>query len=463
MCARGKIRTAGQIETLRLSDHLHDFVEDKGPDVIELSTIEKWRILDWFFMLPYFERVWIIQEVATKRNLTSYFENDEIEWWRIGMVAAWLKCHSSRVRSMHPWFNIEGPERADFLFDSRLMAEPRWLALLSLAREYKATDPRDKIYALIGNPKVRWGIEAGTRHIRPDPSLTTEQVFMNVAKRSIEQASNVDILSFVNHEEGLQISSFPTWVPRWDLRSFASALVALDRRFTAWPDSITSQLHIRDAAPSLVLQGVELDSVATIHPTFWDENINPKYDPSDPNFIADLWFKFALESRGYPTNQSCAAAFLSTLAAGGRGQTLTAEQKKAFSADCSAYLFPLLTRLRQYMPSRDRRRADAELKVLKELRGSGDAERFHKTIAPPCCGRRFFVTRRGYFGLGSNAMKVEDRVCLFQGGKTAYLVRPTGRQAHHFIGDAYVHGLMNGEMLPMLRSGRLRGKEFVLE
>ncbi|PVH96255.1 hypothetical protein DM02DRAFT_617342 [Periconia macrospinosa] len=68
--------------------------------------------------------------------------------------------------------------------------------------------------------------------------------------------------------------------------------------------------------------------------------------------------------------------------------------------------------------------------------------------------RRFFVTEKGYFGLGPPDIQEADSVCILLGGSTPYILRP--RHAHSlgarslgagydFVGDAYVHGIMQGE------------------
>jgi hypothetical protein len=61
-------------------------------------------------------------------------------------------------------------------------------------------------------------------------------------------------------------------------------------------------------------------------------------------------------------------------------------------------------------------------------------------------GRRIFITNSGYVGLGPVSMRPDDYVVLLSGGKTAYILRKArGASTFSFSGEAYVHGLMNGE------------------
>jgi hypothetical protein len=59
-------------------------------------------------------------------------------------------------------------------------------------------------------------------------------------------------------------------------------------------------------------------------------------------------------------------------------------------------------------------------------------------------GRRFFETSWGYIGLVPNASQVGDEVCLFYGSQVFHVVRK-----NEYIGEAYVHGLMDGEALDL--------------
>ncbi|RDW89512.1 hypothetical protein BP6252_01544 [Coleophoma cylindrospora] len=60
--------------------------------------------------------------------------------------------------------------------------------------------------------------------------------------------------------------------------------------------------------------------------------------------------------------------------------------------------------------------------------------------------RAFFHTKTGHFGLGPLKLEIMDEVWLFKGGRTPFVLRKrAGNNDYHFIGEAYVHGLMYGE------------------
>ena len=55
-----------------------------------------------------------------------------------------------------------------------------------------------------------------------------------------------------------------------------------------------------------------------------------------------------------------------------------------------------------------------------------------------------FRTQTGYVGLSSHKVEDGDCVALFQGGSMPFVVREKGA-GWIIVGDAYVHGIMNGE------------------
>ncbi|KAH7369985.1 hypothetical protein BKA65DRAFT_487486, partial [Rhexocercosporidium sp. MPI-PUGE-AT-0058] len=71
--------------------------------------------------------------------------------------------------------------------------------------------------------------------------------------------------------------------------------------------------------------------------------------------------------------------------------------------------------------------------------------------------RVFFLTKKGYMGLGPAGMLPGDRVFTLIGGDVPFAIRPVGEE-FELVGEAYVHGIMDGE----LWSGEYDGAELVL-
>ena len=69
--------------------------------------------------------------------------------------------------------------------------------------------------------------------------------------------------------------------------------------------------------------------------------------------------------------------------------------------------------------------------------------------------RKFFVNSEGYIGMADWEIQVGDEVCLLYSGKALYVVRKEG-DYFLFLGDCYVPGLMDGEILSMQDAGKVK-------
>src|SRR5262249_55502882 len=62
-------------------------------------------------------------------------------------------------------------------------------------------------------------------------------------------------------------------------------------------------------------------------------------------------------------------------------------------------------------------------------------------------GRRFFVTKGGYFGLAPKEAERGDEITILLGLDVPLICRRNGDSTYKVIGESYVHGLMEGELI----------------
>jgi hypothetical protein len=106
---------------------------------------------------------------------------------------------------------------------------------------------------------------------------------------------------------------------------------------------------------------------------------------------------------------------------------------------------------------------DSLIKITKYQKKLGSAYAdFTKRIHKACANRALFVTQNGYIGLAPwNACK-GDVVAILSGGKTPYLLRPCiPGPSYTFVGEIYVHGLMEGEAMDPAASPMIHGIDIV--
>ncbi|KAH8746880.1 heterokaryon incompatibility protein-domain-containing protein [Hyaloscypha finlandica] len=79
-------------------------------------------------------------------------------------------------------------------------------------------------------------------------------------------------------------------------------------------------------------------------------------------------------------------------------------------------------------------------------------ERYAENANNALCGRAFFITSKGYIGIGPDDMAKGDTVAILYGARTPFILRNLKKSGKwKLLGDCYVHGIMSGEALEIDR------------
>ncbi|KAF3033456.1 hypothetical protein E8E11_000963 [Didymella keratinophila] len=76
----------------------------------------------------------------------------------------------------------------------------------------------------------------------------------------------------------------------------------------------------------------------------------------------------------------------------------------------------------------------------------------HESLIGMMENQTFFITKSGYIGIGPPSTRIGDQVWVFNGGNVPFVMRKLDEEPGicpqlSFIGDAYVHGIMDGEAM----------------
>jgi hypothetical protein len=84
---------------------------------------------------------------------------------------------------------------------------------------------------------------------------------------------------------------------------------------------------------------------------------------------------------------------------------------------------------------------------------------YSNSVVSRCAKRTFITTTTGYFGLAPQKTKAGDLVCIVYGADVAFILRKPepelGDVPGSFVGEAYIHGIMQGEYLE-----KAKGEDF---
>lgn len=162
-------------------------------------------IIEDFLGHRWFDRVWILQEIALARLATMVAGDKTVRWTleTINQLLALCTSLSIEPPSALRWLPASQPERDV-------------LSVLHKSRNCSSTDPRDKVFAVLGL------VQADFQDSFPiDYSLTAEEVYTQLATHLFYVEGN---LQFLKHASGQGQASWRThdmssWVPQWDVKS----------------------------------------------------------------------------------------------------------------------------------------------------------------------------------------------------------------------------------------------------
>ncbi|KAI9159002.1 ankyrin and HET domain-containing protein [Paramyrothecium foliicola] len=385
-----------------------------------------WKPLRALILRTWASRCWCAQEFLLNENLLMLCGRTPIPDWRLMpeivqfvfdrlLSPFFLPGSDKDPNSMRECLSSLGRLRRYIVYQG---AQLNLLDLLNRCHPFRASDPRDKVYSVLGLAS-----DADIVKIKIDYTCTPEQLYVAVAARIVETDPNLEILYGNLHTKSLAL---PSWVPDWSTWHFGSngAACACDY---ASGGLMPPELRVR--GPKLDVTGCLVDRIASL-----SQPLGPLYKNYDQRATSTRqeWLRREMANfRARPGSDSDEwidpfAAFWRTLIG-----DITFDEEPA-QADYAAYFHAHL-----------HVREDSARAVKSMAREFCDAVRRRSRY------RRLALTKRdARYGAVPETAAVGDWVCMFNGGEHLFVVRPTDEEGEFtFLGHAYVHGLMKGEVL----------------
>lgn len=433
------------------------------------------------FCRDWWTRVWTVQEItlareaqvqAGKKSLPwEYFEifsnlftldvvsQSQDEWseghrnFRFYAMPLFIRADTIRVMRMKWWGNIEIP--------LSLMVEH------TLARS--ATDPRDKIYAILGL------INCGPR-LSPDYSLSCKKVYIAAFRAMLEYFGDLRVYNHLQDSHLDREKELPSWVPDFmalttgTIHSMtfingaspndpieSQAVSPLYSAASVRQDKLTkSRMDFQKDGSRLVLKGIPVDKLNAVGKVAaGNSDTMPKRSEAAQESFKDIiiqWRSLIDENTGsYITGGSFKEAFWRTI-----------------TLDCKVVEYHQGLTLRDNPRDRRRRldRADklvppqsleSEEKLIEAL------DRQAALAEGAQYSRRFFTTEKGYMGIGPSVAQTRDIICVLFGGEVPFVLRPVGNGRYKMVGQCYMHGIMDGEVIRGAIRGQFRYEDFVID
>ncbi|EPE33347.1 hypothetical protein GLAREA_06359 [Glarea lozoyensis ATCC 20868] len=383
----------------------------------------RWRSVASIMDCTWFTRVWVVQEVGLARHPIVLYGNTHFPYRELIKIVTWAR---SQTWSSSYWISgwIIHSAWSDW---TQIPTFPNvgLFDLLSHGAMLSCSDPRDRVYAFLGHPLAK-NTSGSSTLLAPDYTKDYREVYQEVSVLLLKRIG-LRLLSSVEHTEETIKEPFPSWVVRWDVAEVMNDISQYHDQFKCYPTNDTRLLHNTVQGNKLISHGIFLETIAKSFPmrgrtdadvlTFLDHTSNTEISLHTMihNFTPGNWRSSEIYGQNPQT------AFLKTLSAG------------HYKAPFDAATHP------------------DEISAI-----------YHSVIGT-CHKRCFAMTGSGLFVLAPWLTRPGDICCVLFGAGAPFVLRPAGGSGEYrLLGEAYVGGIMDGELKVMFSESQLSGREFVI-
>ena len=398
------------------------------PDYELPFTQDTWDGIRTLLQRSWFHRVWVVQEIQPGAVVQCGYDRVAVAGFTEAIYCLYSK--AKVPRGLRPQL-----EQATGTL-ARLPALCFTRLLYRVATFKGCTDPRDKIYGLLGLAPKKFATSVKVDY---DESNTAADVYAMTTLNHAKIAQRLE--HFHNCFTGGQITaSAPSWVPDWYSDIPGETYIPAQFATTTSRAHYTVS-HSRGTKPGdksrpdvLQVRGVRCGVVKQI-----SEPLPPRLDKREAIRRVRRWQPDGLDNSTYePTGESMRKAYAITLIC-----NILKEREPNW------ILSPTEVWVKQDFGAQALFGKDADASG-SALEPSSSSTRSDVADSLQCCADRlFFRTHEGYIGLGPADTQADDVIAIFLGCSTPLVLRPNDRGSDHFsvIGECFVHGLHDGTVL----------------
>jgi len=475
-----------------------------------------WKELLSFLSRNYWQRLWIIQELAMNHNMTLFLCGEKsLSRSMILRVCQFCMRHAEMIDQITPSSVKVVPDSSSYTYGSIWSTIYRVYCLLTLpdgetdeiqtddvldlGRKANVKEAVDKIYGILGLLPPRL-----STLISPDYTLLSEQVYFHFAKFILIAFQKLDVVfSWCSYRSG---SALPTWVPDWSTQYNRNHLYWLKQCNASGSKPV--QWSTSDITQSLNCRGFIADSVHTISGSLSESNAlnslgNPAIFecPSIPlrcqyngreNLTAALR-RTLVQNLTYPEDELHSRTTLNICwVPDEHEEPVNAHFGKIWNIIGSVTSSPCWEPFQRFrranenfpifgfafrdffpsMPYYSQRISGIDgavppssptelprINTEDPIGLDGNDALVMKRTTLTLQGRRLITTTNGYLGTAPEAVLKGDILAILYGCNYPVVLRPCG-DCYMLIGESYIDGAMDGELVEAMNRGEFEEIEF---
>ncbi|KAJ4353241.1 uncharacterized protein N0V89_004968 [Didymosphaeria variabile] len=434
-----------------------------------------WGAWRRFFASPYFRRMWILQEYALAASLDFEFGGgqgssdgillamDAIDRRSRRLNAKYMACDDFELlrKAYLGWIGYKQMvmervfTRTD-IYKTRSL-DRGLVKVLPTSMTLEATDPRDKIYGLMG---LVSDAEAYMDLVSYHNHDTYVVIYKRFARRLIEKGNFTQILRMACQTS--TNAQLPSWTPNWS-SPISRNTISQNYAFRAGGDSNPVSSHLSPQNPDQLNTAGYIDSIVTFKTSAFASSSQYGAIQGGPDSLQDLfdnvftaWEELSAHCDRDRIDFMWDIHECLTMQARKVESMDQATRSDSETKDLENYR-TFMARMAQYDLSGERKKCAEDSRYRLRLGDVDEAERdFILKIQSNTANRCFCVLScptGDRIGLISKEAEVGDCLAIIKGAAVPYVLRemPEGvvedRTAYELVGDAYVAELMLGQAL----------------
>ena len=470
------------------SDKALDFIGGAVDSIATSARAQRepdWRAFYSFISRPWFRHRWAIQAIALARNATLICGERTVGWHELASALSIVQevmteFSNDKVRfndydewghmSLQPAFRLAEirnnvhrvPGDVDDIGSLWSLETLMWKF-----QDFETSDPRDAIYALLALAKDRRLISPdfySLTHLPIDYYRLYPDVCKNYISSTIKISGSLDVLCrpWKPYEERIKVGSVatPSWLPQNSSITFGHSIYGKYGRINADvmvgpPNPGKRYYNASGSVPvtnacrfgtgikdnSMFVEGVVVDAIAKIQPAALCGNERSALHDGVPNNwrAAGGWMQSAKEPPDV------------------YWRTLVADRGPNGNGTPDFYPVACKEQANRYYRVANNYYWDWDATPMSRATDALVVKFVHR-VQEVVLNRRLVNTEHGRLGLAPKRAKKSDLVCLLGGCSVPIVLRPqqdagTGEGYFQFIGECYIHGIMEGEALELARRG----------
>ena len=400
-----------------------------------------WTCLQHLLSRPYFSRIWVLQELWFAKGVTLQSGEDEIPWNSMTDLASRL----DSLSLAHLMFGSYPSCALALIRDIRAAKHTKsssLLSLLILSLYHESSEPRDRIYALLGLTT-----DANNQGISPRYDISLDVVYRHVTIWIMQQTK--DLWVFCQSRPRRNHQS-PKGIPSWCVDYSRSDYLPLKKLFKSW------HLFRADLGWKAVIRQHEnpmlLSFEGRVIDTIDDEQILLDL-PSSTLFPGNIG-PVSEKLRALGPFLASSKRLYERVSSSGTSQLGPKDYQRALICGIWNLQLASSTFIEYYHPS---------IELVAEVCGTtGNDSRPYITLFQKysrvcfdylaalivAAGHAYFTaTHGGRVGWMTERAEPGDQVALLRGSRLPWVIRRHGVDKWTMVCPCYIEGVMHGELL----------------